>query len=170
MQQSLIFWCLNTILAKARTMIMKIEQEINQTKPFRNSWHKAAVNMHFTSKWMQQQMKALFKPYGVTMQQYNVLRILRGAGKPISTSVIRERLLDKMADTSRLVERLTNKGLVLRQECSEDKRLVDISLSEEGYDLLARMDVINNGLDGILQNLTEDEARQLSDLLDKARG
>ncbi|MCB9301550.1 MAG: MarR family transcriptional regulator [Lewinellaceae bacterium] len=149
---------------------MRIEEAIQQTKPFRNGHHKVIVNLIFTSNWVQDSIKKALKPFGVTIQQYNVLRVLKGAGKPISTSTIRERLLDKMADTSRMVDRLFQKGLVLRQECEYDKRLVDISLSEAGKELLDSLKTVNPQLDAILNNLTEAEAQQLSDLLDKARG
>ena len=149
---------------------MRIEEAIQQTKPFRNGHHKVIVNLIFTSNWVQDSIKKALKPFGVTIQQYNVLRVLKGAGKPISTSTIRERLLDKMADTSRMVDRLFQKGLVLRQECEYDKRLVDISLSKAGEELLDSLKTVNPQLDAILNNLTEAEAQQLSDLLDKARG
>lgn len=149
---------------------MRIEEAIQQTKPFRNGRHKVIVNLIFTSNWVQDSIKKALKPFDVTIQQYNVLRVLKGAGKPISTSTIRERLLDKMADTSRMVDRLFQKGLVLRQECEYDKRLVDISLSEAGEELLDSLKTVNPKLDAILNNLTEAEAQQLSDLLDKARG
>ena len=149
---------------------MRIEEAIHQTKPFRNARHKAIVNIIYTNNWVQEQIKAELKGYGITMQQYNVLRVLKGAGEPISTSVIRERLLDKMADTSRMVDRLFQKGLVLRNACEYDKRLVDVSISREGEKLLASLKGINPGLDDILSNLTEEEADKLSGLLDKARG
>ncbi len=149
---------------------MRIEEAIQQTKPFRNSWHKAIVNILYTNNWIEEQIKTELKPYGITMQQYNVLRVLKGAGKPISTSVIRERLLDKMADTSRMVDRLHQKGLVLRKACNHDKRLVDVSISPEGEKLLASLKAVNPGLDDILRNLTEEEAEILNNLLDKARG
>ncbi|MCO6479182.1 MAG: MarR family transcriptional regulator [Phaeodactylibacter sp.] len=148
---------------------MRIEEAIQQTKPFRNAWHKAIVNILYTNNWIEEQIKSELKPFGITMQQYNVLRVLKGAGKPISTSVIRERLLDKMADTSRMVDRLHQKGLVLRKACNHDKRLVDISISPEGEKLLASLKAINPGLDDILSNLTEEEAETLNTLLDKAR-
>jgi DNA-binding MarR family transcriptional regulator len=148
---------------------MKIEEAINQTKPFRNPRHRAMVNLIYTHNWMVDQLRAKIKPHGITMQQYNVLRVLRGAGEPISTSVIRERLLDKMADTSRMVHRLAQKSLVIRQECAHDKRLVDVSLSKEGYTLLERLDVLNQEMDRICADLTEKEASQLSTLLDKLR-
>ncbi len=148
---------------------MKIEEAINQTKPFRNARHRAMVNLIYTHNWMVDQLRSKIKPYGITMQQYNVLRVLRGAGEPISTSVIRERLLDKMADTSRMVHRLAQKELVVRQECEHDKRLVDVSLSEKGFELLRDLDVLNTEMDRICAALSEREADQLSQLLDKLR-
>jgi DNA-binding MarR family transcriptional regulator len=148
---------------------MKIEEAINQTKPFRNHRHRAMVNLIYTHNWMVDQLRAKIKPYGITMQQYNVLRVLRGAGEPISTSVIRERLLDKMADTSRMVHRLAQKNLVIRRECAHDKRLVDVSLSKEGYALLEQLDELNQSMDHICDSLSENEAAQLSNLLDKLR-
>ena len=148
---------------------MKIEEAINQTKPFRNDRHRAMVNLIYTHNWMVDQLRAKIKPHGITMQQYNVLRVLRGAGEPISTSVIRERLLDKMADTSRMVHRLAQKDLVVRRECVHDKRLVDVSLSKEGYALLEQLDELNQSMDRICDGLSENEAAQLSNLLDKLR-
>ena len=149
---------------------MRIEEAIHQKKPFRNARHEAIVNIIYTNNWVQEQIKCKLKPHGITIQQYNVLRVLKGAGGPISTSVIRERLLDKMADTSRMVDRLYQKGFVLRNECEYDKRLVDVSISPEGEKLLASLKGINPGLDNILANLAEEEAQLLSELLDKARG
>lgn len=149
---------------------MKIEEAIQQTKPFRNNRHKAMVNLIYTHNWMVDQLRAKIKPHGITMQQYNVLRVLRGAGEPISTSIIRERLLDKMADTSRMVNRLHQKGLVIRRECEQDKRLVDVLLTDEGYELLAQLDKLNRDMDRICGDLTDQEAKLLSSLLDKLRG
>ena len=149
---------------------MKIEEAISQTKPFRNSRQKAVANIIYTNNWVQEQIKKELKPYGITMQQYNVLRILKGANQPISTSVIRDRLLDKMADTSRMVERLCQKGLVQRNACKYDKRLVDVSISSGGEQLLDRLSALNPSFDKVLENLSEEEAEALSKLLDKARG
>ena len=128
------------------------------------------VNLIYTYNWTVDQIKQKLKPYGITMQQYNVLRILRGAGEPITTSVIRERMLDKMSDTSRMVDRLHMKGLVLRMTCPSDKRLVDVTLSDAGNELLSQLDQFDNQMDAILDSLSENEVRLLSDLLDKARG
>lgn len=149
---------------------MKIEQVIKQKKPFRNAHQRAMVNIIYTCNWMTDQIKQFLKPSGITMQQYNVLRVLRGAGKPLTTSIIRERLLDKMSDTSRMVDRLFQKGLVERSICPSDKRLVDVKLSEKGSQLLENLEQYNTLLDKIIGGLSEREAQQLSDLLDKARG
>jgi DNA-binding MarR family transcriptional regulator len=148
---------------------MKIEEAIQQKRPFRNAWHKAAVNLIYTNVWLTHSIRELLSPYGITMQQYNVLRVLKGAGKPISTSIIRERMLDKMSDTSRMVERLHLKGLVCRNECGRDKRLVDVSLTPEGEALVESLKAINTEMDALLRNLTKEEAEMLSNLLDKAR-
>ena len=147
----------------------RIEKEIGQRKPFRNEHHEALVNLLYTANWCQDRIKALLKPHGVTMQQYNVLRILAGAGEPISTSIIRERLLDKMSDASRMVDRLYQKGWVTRKPCPSDKRLVDVALSTEGKRVLKRLAEIEEALDKIFDGLDPDEAEALSDLLNKAR-
>ncbi len=149
---------------------MKIEEAIQQRKPFRNNHQRALVNLVYTHNWVAERVKQYMRPYGVTPQQYNVLRILRGAGQPISTSVIRERLLYKMADASRMVDRLNQKGLVVRNVCPADKRLVDVQLSEKGEELLGQLDKIDAQLDGIFDKLTKEESVLLSDLLDKLRG
>lgn len=151
---------------------MKIEDAIQQKKPFENEWERAFVNMYFTSNWLSQQQKEFLEPYEVTLQQYNVLRILRGKHpKPLSTSGIRERMLDKMSDASRIVKRLKIKGLLRIKRCRKDKRLVDILISDAGLALLESID--NNRAEligGVHNNLTEAEALQLNDLLDKMRG
>lgn len=148
---------------------MKIEKAINQKKPFRNETQKALVNLIYTHNWVSDQMKKLMKPFGITPQQYNVLRILKGAGEPITTSVIRQRLLYKMADASRMVDRLCDKGLTVRKSCPSDKRLVDVKLSEKGKQIFEELAVLDQALDQLLSKLTNDEAAQLSDLLDKIR-
>jgi len=148
---------------------MRIEDAIQQTKPFASSHQRAVVNLIYTSNWLRDHMKAVLKPYGITNQQYNVLRILKGAKEPLSTSIIRERLLDKMADTSRLVDRLAQKGYVSKNQCPNDKRLVDIQLSKAGGELLKVVNKHVKSNNDVVLNLTQKEADQLSYLLDKAR-
>lgn len=149
---------------------MKIEQEISQKK-FRNPWQKSVINLLFTHSWLQLSLKEYMKEYGITPQQYNVLKILKGqGGNPVSTCVVRDRMLDKMSDVSRIVARLQEKGLVEVARAHHDKRLVDILISSKGVALIDEMDANTQTMDSLIQNLSEEEATQLSDLLDKMRG
>lgn len=148
---------------------MGIENEINQTKPFRSEFQKATINLIYTHNWLSLKMKSFFKPYGITIQQYNVLRILKGANKPLSTSCIRKRMIEKMADTSRLVERLSAKGWVERVANAEDKRLVDITITQEGLEYVLQLEGVDRFVESIYDNLTADEAEKLNVILDKLR-
>lgn len=147
---------------------MGIEKDIQQPV-FRNDYQKAMVNIIFSANWLTEKIKILIDTEDITLQQYNILRILRGSRQPISTLQIRERMLDKMSDTSRIVERMLKKGLVEKKICSADKRLVDVILSKRGLGLLEKLDRKNAALDGILQSLTPEEAMALNGLLDKMR-
>lgn len=108
-------------------------------------------------------------PFDMTMQQYNVLRILRGAERPISTSDIRERMLDRMSDSSRLVDRLEKKGWATRHICPADKRLVDIEITELGLARLKAIDQQQGGMSVIGNGLSNAQAEKLSSLLDQLR-
>ncbi|HVM87333.1 MAG TPA: MarR family transcriptional regulator [Puia sp.] len=147
---------------------MSIEKDINQHK-FRNEHQKAAINLIYTFNWVTEKMKLFFDEHEITSQQFNILRILRGAHKPLSTLQIRERMLDKMSDTSRIVDRLLLKGLVKKAICETDRRLVDITISKKGENLLQKLDEHNNDMDSILNNLSEAECETLNQLLDKIR-
>jgi DNA-binding MarR family transcriptional regulator len=147
---------------------MSIEEDINQPK-FRNEYQKASINIIYTFNWQTEQMKNLFERHELTSQQFNILRILRGAGQPISTQQIRQRMLDKMSDTSRIVDRLIVKGLVKKIICKADKRLVDVSITDNGKKLLAKLDKHQDEMDALLSNLSDSEAKTLNKLLDKIR-
>ncbi len=147
---------------------MSIEEDISQSK-FRNEHQKGIVNLIYTYNWMNERMKTFFDREEITGQQFNILRILRGAGKPISTLQIRERMLDKMSDTSRIVDRLIIKGLAKKTTCPTDKRLVDVSISDKGKKLLEKMDAYENEMDEIFGSLSATEAKTLNSLLDKIR-
>lgn len=147
---------------------MGIEMEINQPR-FRNEYQKGVVNLTFTYNWMSERVKKILDKEDITSQQFNILRILRGAGKPLSTLQIRQRMLDKMSDTSRIVDRLLIKGLVKKAPCSTDKRLVDVSISEKGKKLLEKLDKFETEIDDILSNLSESEIKALNNILDKIR-
>lgn len=148
---------------------MKIEEEIKQIV-FRNSLQKAMINLFFTNNWIEAKLKSILEPYGVTMQQFNVLRILRGQyPNYISTSNIRERMIDQMSDVSRIVDRLTQKEWAEKFACKADRRLVDIRISEKGLQLLKEIDGMELSFDAIVNNISEEEAETLNFLLDKLR-
>ncbi|MDR3713395.1 MAG: MarR family transcriptional regulator [Puia sp.] len=147
---------------------MTLEKDINQHK-FRNEYQKSAINLIYTYHWLTEKINRIFDEAGITSQQFNILRILRGAGKPLSTLQIRQRMLDKMSDTSRIVDRLVTKGLLKKNVCKTDRRLVDVIITAKGKKLLEKIDVYNDQMDSILMSLTESEAKTLNDLLDKLR-
>jgi DNA-binding MarR family transcriptional regulator len=146
---------------------MGIEDEI-QSK-FRGEYHKIMVNLIYTYNWAMEKSKRFFEKADLTPQQFNILRILRGSGKPLSTMQIRQRMLDKMSDTSRIVDRLLKKELVSKVVCQNDRRLVDITISDKGLKLLQELDHYNDEMDALLQGVNEEEAKTLNQLLDKLR-
>lgn len=148
---------------------MSLEQDIQQAK-FRNEHHKGMINLIYTYNWMMERQKIFFDSEAVTPQQFNILRILRGASPtPLSTLQIRERMLDKMSDTSRIVDRLVLKGFASKKPCETDRRLVDISITNKGKELLERLDNRNFEMDALFSNLSETEVQELNRLLDKIR-
>lgn len=147
---------------------MPIEKEIPKSY-FRNSSHKTLVNILFTSNWILEKLKQFLEGEDITHQQYNILRILNNSDTPLSTLKIREQMLDKMSDTSRIVERLLKKTLVNKQICAHDKRLVDVTISEKGLQLLHRLDKKTNEFDSIISNLNSEDIDTVNLLLDKIR-
>ena len=148
---------------------MSIEQDIKQAS-FKSAHEKAVVNIVYTNNWLAGLQMEVLKPYDLTLQQYNVLRILRGHyPTPITVIGIIERMLDKMSNASRLVDKLLLKQLVIRHECPNDRRAVDILITQKGLDVLAELDSMQKFWEEKLYGLTEAEANQLSDLLDKMR-
>jgi len=147
---------------------MGIEQDIQQSN-FRNEFQKMGINLLFTANWLNEQIGKMLSEEGVTQQQYNILRILRGSATPLSTLKIRERMLDKMSDTSRIVDRLIAKELVVKNTCEKDKRLVDITLSPKGLDLVDQLDRYNERIDALLKGINESEAQMMNQILDKIR-
>lgn len=148
---------------------MSLEQDIQQKK-FRNEHQKAVVNLVYTVGWIKDRNRSVFDLEDITAQQFNILRILRGSHpKPLSTQAIRERMLEKMSDTSRIVDRLLVKGLVKKVTCKTDRRLVDVQITEKGKKLLERIDRREDELDEVVNGISEKEAAQLNSLLDKIR-
>ncbi len=148
---------------------MKIEEEIQQPA-FKSPYAKAIINIIYTNNWLQSLQVETFKPFDLSPQQYNVLRILRGQyPNPITVIAIIERMLDKMSNASRLVDKLLVKELVIRRLCPHDRRAVDVIITEKGMQLLAEIDELQHTWEEKLHGLTENEALQLSELLDKMR-
>ena len=148
---------------------MSIETDIKQKK-FRSPYQKLALNLVYTTKWLEYKQLESFKEYDIKPQQYNVLRILRGQqGNPIKVSDITERMLDKSSNTSRLVDKLLAKNLAKRTSCESDRRAVDVVITEEGLALLKVLDPFIEDWDNRFNIISEEEAEQISALLDKLR-
>jgi DNA-binding MarR family transcriptional regulator len=146
----------------------RIEDEIRQDK-FTSIHQKAVVNLIYTSNWLENKHRKFFKSFGITGQQFNILRILKGQyPKSISGTEIKSRMLDRNSDVSRLLDRLASKGLITKHTCPDDKRATDVHITEEGLTLLKAVHKTSDH-DGVL-SLSDSEAKILSDLLDKARG
>lgn len=150
---------------------MKIEEAI-QSK-IDNPHVRAVVNVRYTSNWMSTIQNNFMSQFSLTMPQFNILRILRGAKDAITVNTVKQRMVEKSPNTTRLMDKLIDKGLIERERCSDDRRVVYVKISEEGLGLLSQIDkaLEESGEEVlIMQNLTEEEACQLSDLLDKLRG
>lgn len=149
---------------------MKLEEEISQ-KRFESEYHKLSVNIIRTFHWLNEQFADVFKSTGITNQQYNILRILRGQyPNPCSIKLLGERMLDKQSDVSRLVQRLVEKGLAIREACQQDHRKMDVLITQEGLELLGKLDQMTRQVHDSFSNITHQEAFALNELLDKLRG
>ena len=149
---------------------MKLEDEIVQ-KNFDSVYHKAAVNIIYTSNWLANIHSEALRPYNLTIQQFNILRILRGQyPRVVNLKLIKERMLDKMSDVSRLIERLREKGLVDRKTCASDRRSIDVIITESGINLLDELNKYIKQVDQLFSTLNEEEVETLNNLLDKLRG
>lgn len=148
---------------------MRIEDEIKQKK-FANPYQKAMVNILFTSNWLALMQQQTMKPHGISMQQYNILRILRGQkGKPISVNALIDRMLDKSSNASRLVEKLRVKGYVVREMNAADRRQVDVKITDKGLKFLEDVQPDIEQLEVPFQNLSEADVEKLNELLDALR-
>jgi DNA-binding MarR family transcriptional regulator len=147
---------------------MKIDEAI-QTK-FDSPLTKAVVNVRFTANYLSSKSNKFMSKYDLTMPQFNILRILRGAKDKVAVNTVKERMVEKSPNTTRLMDKLIDKGLINRERCESDRRVVYIKITKKGLNLLS--DIDNNlAIDELLpKNLTEDESNILSDLLDKLRG
>ncbi|MCF6279946.1 MAG: MarR family transcriptional regulator [Flavobacteriaceae bacterium] len=142
-----------------------ISKDIKSTFP--SNKVKALINIKYTSSWLNSLENEFFKPYGVSPQQYNILRILRGTEEPMKAQTVKERMIDRAPNSTRLMDKLCDKKLIERDRCSEDRRVVYINITKGGLDLLEAINTSSH-ID-FLKNISNKEALILSDLLDKIR-
>lgn len=148
---------------------MNLEEAIKQDK-FKSEYQKLIINLVFTSHWIESKNHDLLKPFGISSQQYNIMRILRGQN-PKATTIkdLQSRMLDKMSNASRLVDKLKQKGLVDRVQSKDDRRTVQVSITPKGLDILKKIDPIMDDREKNLHKITEKDAKVLNELLDKVR-
>lgn len=149
---------------------MSLEQDIKQEK-FHNEFEKVAVNILFTASWLYNMNASRLKPHAITPEQYNVLRILRGSHpKAMMLADVTCRMIDKSSNATRLVEKLRQKGLLKREICENNRRQVDISITEKGLSVLKKIDTEAEIWMETLKIITKTEAQELNSILDKLRG
>lgn len=149
---------------------MKLEDEIKQKK-FVNEFQKLGINLMYTGNWLRLLVTQDLKKHSLSLQQYNVLRILRGQHpNPSSVNLLTERMLDKMSNASRLIEKLKLKGLVERSECKQDRRQAEVLITAKGLTLLEKLDIVLPDFKDRFHDLSEKDALLMNDLLDKLRG
>ncbi|WP_431157651.1 MarR family winged helix-turn-helix transcriptional regulator [Winogradskyella poriferorum] len=142
-----------------------LAKDINSTFP--NNRVKALLNIIYTANWITSCQNEFFKEFGISPQQYNILRILRGAGEPLKVQTIKDRMLERSPNATRLMDKLCAKNYIERLPSEHDRRVVKIVITKEGMNLL---DSIPNNLNkDLLKNLSEEDGKLLSDLLDKMR-
>jgi len=142
-----------------------ISKDINST--FRTNKLKALINIKYTSNWLNSRENDFFKPYLISPQQYNILRILRGAKDRIKVQIVKDRMIERAPNATRLMDKLCDKNFIERVRCEHDRRVVYVKITQTGLDLLTTIDNKNNR--SFLENITEEEAIVLSNLLDKIR-
>ena len=148
---------------------MKLEDEI-KTKAFRSERHKLTVNLIYTYSWLVNRNGKVFKRFGLTLQQYNILRILRGQFPNMcNIQLLKERMLDKQPDVSRLIDRLHQKGLIERTTSATDRRKLDLLISASGLALLAEIDPVVEAMEEGFESLTSEEIQTVNELLDRLR-
>lgn len=140
-------------------------EEINSTFP--NEYIKAMLNLRYTSHFLAGLGEGVLKPFGVSSAQYNILRILRGAKKPITMKVVKQRMIEKSPNATRLADKLYDKGLITRERCEDDRRVVYVAINQKGLKLLEEIGF--ETIDNQMNNLTDEEVKKLNYLLDKIR-
>ncbi|MEZ4803035.1 MAG: MarR family transcriptional regulator [Gelidibacter sp.] len=142
-----------------------ISKDINSRFP--NIKVKALINILYTANWISSFQNEFFKPFGISPQQFNILKILNGAKEPLKVQIIKDRMIERSPNATRLMDKLCDKHLIERIPCPEDRRVVHIEITRKGKELLSS--ISDNFNEELIKNITEDEAQHLSDLLDKMR-
>lgn len=138
---------------------------------FESEQQKAMLNVMFTANWMRSKLADLYRPFGISTQQYNILRILRGAKARMKMQSVKERMIDRAPNATRLTDKLIAKGLVLRERCDEDRRVVYVSISEKGLEMLSQLDRNSKALQKeMISTLSDADAEALNGILDRWRG
>lgn len=147
----------------------RIGEELKST--FESEQQQAMLNVLFTANWFRSEQVRLFKPYGISPEQYNILRILRGAKEKMNMNCVKDRMIDRAPNATRLTDKLITKGLVVRERSETDRRVVFVSISEQGSQLLKDLDVQTRGSAmRTMQHFTENDAQELNRILDAVRG
>ena len=148
---------------------MKLEEEIKQSK-FKDEYHKLGVNIIYTANWMTEQRSRNLKEFDLSLEQFNILRILRGQyPNPVTVNLLIDRMLNKMSNASRLVEKLRKKGLVERKISKDDRRACDVCITKKGLELLKELDETEKKWVKMFSHLSESEVKKMNDTLDKLR-
>lgn len=148
---------------------MRIEEALKTTR-FRSEPHKAILNLLYSAYWFNDNFNQMLKPFGITQEQFNVLRILRGSfPNALCVRDIASRMIEKSSNVPRILDRLARKEYIIRQQSSDDKRETNIVITPQALDLLKKMDVIVTESENNLINLTDEEAFTLNELLEKIR-
>lgn len=155
----------NTITSDLKDRMGSIAKDINSKFP--NNKVKALINVVYTANWIKSHQNEFFKHFGISPQQFNILRILKGAKEPLKVQVIKERMIERSPNATRLMDKLCAKEFIERIPCPDDRRVVHIVITKKGLELLE--EISKEMKDDLLENLTDAEASQLSDLLDKIR-
>ncbi|WP_196885017.1 MarR family winged helix-turn-helix transcriptional regulator [Aureivirga sp. CE67] len=142
-----------------------ISKDIQSTFPSEKV--KALINIVYTANWLNSKSNEHLKPFQITSQQYNILRILKGAGKPITVQTVKDRMVVRAPNATRLMDKLFTKELITRSRCEKDRRIVYIEITEKGIDLVEKCKMDDN--DSLLENITDEEAETLNAILDKLR-
>lgn len=148
-------------------MIMKIEEILNTT--FKNSQQKVIVNIRHTANYLNNHQSNFMSDFNISMAQFNILRILRGAKGEINVNTVKDRMIEKSPNTTRLMDKLVQKGLINRENSSKDRRVVMVEITQKGLDLLSEIDGKLDGSKIIPQNFSNEDSEMLSNLLDKLR-